>query len=82
MYKQNVYILFMDALNRAISFFGSRAALGTKLGYKSKGMAVRQWESRGSVPADVARRIEELTKGEITRAELCPELFGDINSAA
>lgn len=72
----------MEALNRAVSFFGSRAELGRQLGYKSKGMAVRQWESRGTVPASAAAKIERLTSGEITRAELCPDVFGSMDDAA
>lgn len=67
----------MDALNRAIAFFGTKSEMAKQLGYGSGSMVIRQWEVRKSVPPQKAILIERLTDGAVTKAELCPEIFGD-----
>jgi DNA-binding transcriptional regulator YdaS (Cro superfamily) len=37
---------------------------------------VSTWRRRGAAPADMAIRIEAATKGQVTRHELSPDVFG------
>lgn len=67
-----------EALDRAIELFGSASEMAKQLGYESGSMAIRQWQSRKSVPPRAAKKIEQLLNGQVTRAELCPDVFGDI----
>ncbi len=70
-YKHNVYIWGMSGLTKAIDYFGSQTLMAEKLGLRSS-MAISQWKKRG-VPIKRAIQIEELTKGAITRQQLCPD---------
>lgn len=62
----------MNALNKAIKHFGSKASLARAIGVEP--MSVRQWEKR-RVPADRAKDIEIATNGVVTRGDLRPDLF-------
>lgn len=66
-----------EALDRAIELFGSASEMAKQLGYKSGAMAIRQWQARESVPPQAAKKIEALLGGRVTRADLCPDVFGD-----
>jgi DNA-binding transcriptional regulator YdaS (Cro superfamily) len=63
------------AFQAAVKFFGSQGAMAKALGIEP--MTVSQWKVRGLPPARAAE-IERLTSGEITRAELLPEIFGEV----
>jgi len=43
--------------------------------------SVRKWRKNG-VPADRCLQIEQITEGKVTRADLRPDLFGPISTAA
>jgi DNA-binding transcriptional regulator YdaS (Cro superfamily) len=63
-----------DHLNRAIIIAGSQAALARRCGVAQPGIsrALR----RGRVSAALACKIDRATGGEVSRADLCPEIFG------
>lgn len=69
----------MDALLRAIHYFGSQARLARALGVVP--MAVSNWKKRG-LPVAWAPEIERATQGAVTRAELRPDVFGDLDGGA
>lgn len=66
----------MNALKTAIDCFESQLEFATKLGVDS--MAVTNWKKRG-VPPERARDIELITTGKVTRLQLRPDIFGEIN---
>jgi DNA-binding transcriptional regulator YdaS (Cro superfamily) len=70
----------MTGLERAIDYFavdgrGGQAKLARELDVAP--MTVSHWKRRG-VPADRCADIERATAGAVTRADLRPELFGDV----
>lgn len=65
----------MDALSRAISLFGSQAALSRALGLRSP-MAVSHWRRNGVVPIARCIDIERATGCQVTRYDLRPDIFG------
>lgn len=69
----------MDGLTKAIEHFKTQRALAEALGVTD--MAVTQWKKRG-VPPEVCLRIERATSGAVTRADLLPELFGEMPTQA
>jgi DNA-binding transcriptional regulator YdaS (Cro superfamily) len=63
----------MEALDRAISAFGTQAAFADALGIKSP--SVSEWRVRGVIPHDRCAEIERLTG--VPRSELRPDLWGE-----
>lgn len=64
------------ALERAIEHFGTQAALADAI--KRSRTMVHYWVRRGSrISAEDAAKIERATGGQVTRAELRPDIFGD-----
>lgn len=63
----------MDAIDKAIKSVGSMKQLANELGIKYQ--SIQNWRKRGYVPCGRAVEIEELTRGEVMRHELSPELF-------
>lgn len=67
----------ISAIERAIGYFGSQQALAEAMGvYQSYVSKLKRGD--GMVPAERCRQIEELTNGAVTRAELRPDIFGDM----
>ncbi len=65
-----------QALKKAIQIAGSQTALA-KLIDKQQGH-VSSWLHRDKkVPPRMAILIERALDGQVTRAELCPDIFGD-----
>lgn len=62
-------------ISRAILIAGSEAKLGKAAGVSQN--AIWSAKRRGRVSAELAIRIERATMGEVTRAELRPDLFAD-----
>lgn len=61
-------------LDRAISYFGSQAELGRRLGVKRT--TVNSWvKKRSVIPAHRAVSIEKLTEKIVLRQDLRPDLF-------
>jgi len=67
-----VILVPMNGLKKAISYYGSKAALARAVGVVP--MAVSHWIRRG-VPIDKALSIERATNGAVTREELRPDIF-------
>lgn len=65
----------MSNFEKVVSFFGNkyRMAKALEIGY----MRVQQWEKR-QIPTDWAVKIEKATNGALTRAEIRPDIFGDV----
>jgi DNA-binding transcriptional regulator YdaS (Cro superfamily) len=65
----------MDALDRAIAVFETQDKFATALGIKSP--SISEWRKRGRIPHERCAEIERLTGGQVTRAELRPDIWGD-----
>ena len=63
------------AFNAAVKFFGSQGKMAAKMGISP--MTVSQWKKNG-LPPTRAVEIERLTNGLVTRAELLPDVFGEV----
>lgn len=62
-------------LDRAVEIVGTQEALASAIGIKSP--SISEWRQRGRVPAERCADIERATGGEVTRAELRPDLWGE-----
>lgn len=64
-----------NGITKAIRLAGSQTALGNLVGLTPQ--AIQKWAAQGLVPGERCRQIEESLKGEVTRYELNPTVFGD-----
>lgn len=62
-------------IDKAVRIAGSQTALSNLANVSPQ--AVQKWIGRGYVPSDRCRQIETKLKGEVTRYELNPKVFGD-----
>lgn len=63
-----------DALRRAVKLAGGQTALGGKIGRNQS--SIWNWlNTDQEVPAKLAKDIEIALAGQVTRAELRPDLF-------
>ena len=62
----------MSGLEKAIAIAGGQTALAKKLNLKQG--HVSYWLTKG-VPPKRAVQIEQALNGQVTRSELCPEIF-------
>jgi DNA-binding transcriptional regulator YdaS (Cro superfamily) len=62
----------MNAIDKAIKYFGSQKKMGESLGITQQ--SVSDYRKFG-VPAKRALEIERKTKGHVTRHELRPDLY-------
>lgn len=70
----------MTALERAIEILGTQYALAHAIGAKQQ--HISYWVNKGkSVPAKYAISIERATNGQVTRSEICPEVFNESTDA-
>ena len=60
---------------KAIRIAGSQTALGALLGLTPQ--AIQKWAAQGAVPGERCREVETKLKGQVTRYELNPVVFGD-----
>lgn len=68
-------MLTTEPLQKAIGVAGGQTALARALGVRQG--HVWAWLNRtGKVPANHCLRIEEVTKGKVTRYDLRPDVFG------
>lgn len=65
----------MEALERAIEVAGGLSALAVAIG--STPQVVQNWRKRG-VPPERCADVERATGGKVTRADLRPDLFGEV----
>lgn len=66
----------LPPIELAIQMCEGQDSLAKRLGLKSQG-TVSQWVTgRRPVPSKHCRKIEELTKGKVTRYDLRPDIFG------
>jgi len=64
----------MNGIQKAIKLAGSQVALANIIGPKVKQGHISYWIKNG-VPANRAIEIETALNGQVTREELCPEIF-------
>ena len=67
----------MDIYLELKTEFGSLYRLAQLLGLRET--AIYQWKARTNVPIKHVRKIEELSKGRITRKMLRPDVYGEWN---
>lgn len=67
------------ALDRAVKLFPNQEAFAQALGIRSP--SVSEWRRRKVVPAERCADIERITQGQVTRADLRPDLFGEQKAA-
>jgi DNA-binding transcriptional regulator YdaS (Cro superfamily) len=63
----------MDIYMELKTEFGSLYRLAQLLGLRET--AIYQWKARTNIPVKHIRKIEELSKGRITREMLRPDIF-------
>jgi len=68
------------ALDLAIEHVGTQQALADALGIQSP--SISEWKSRGRVPAERCRAIQDATEGQVTVHDLRPDVFGPPPPAA
>lgn len=64
----------IPALDKAIAAFKTQDLFAAQLGMRSA--SISGWRKRGKVPAERCVAIEQATKGEVTRYDLRPDIFG------
>jgi DNA-binding transcriptional regulator YdaS (Cro superfamily) len=60
-------------IQKAVAVIGSQSALARLCGVKPQ--AVQKWVATGRPPAERVLQIEQVTKGQVTRYELRPDLY-------
>ncbi len=63
-------------LKKAIKIVGTQKKLALNLGLKTQGQVSSWVRGRRPVPAVHCLKIEVLTSAQVTRYDLCPEVFG------
>lgn len=63
----------MSPIKKAVKIIGGQTALAKILGVKPQ--AVQQWVASGKVPAGRVLKIEEATKGKVSRSSLRPDIY-------
>lgn len=64
------------ALQQAVDYFESQTALARELGVSKQ--AVNSWlKKRNKLSIEMAIRIEKITKNNISRQDLRPDIFQD-----
>lgn len=71
----------MEPVRKAVKIVGTQARLAALVGVTPQ--FVHQWVcGKRPVPANLCGRIERATEGRVTRAQLRPDIFGDLLSLA
>ena len=65
----------MDALNRAIATAPSQRAFADLVGVTPALLSM--WKSRGEVPPRHVLAVERASRGQVSRYEIRPDLYGD-----
>jgi DNA-binding transcriptional regulator YdaS (Cro superfamily) len=63
------------ATQKAIRLAGGARAVAEAMGIRSL-WSIYKWINRDKVPPDRVVTLEQLTKGQVTRHELRPDIFG------
>lgn len=66
----------MKPIERAIEIFKTQSALAEAVG-TSQSFVNQIVNGRRPIPPKLARKIEEATKGVVTRSDLRPDIFGE-----
>lgn len=69
----------MNGIEKAIYIAGSQTKLAKLLGITPQ--AVQKWAGGKQVPVTRSIEIERVLNGKITRCELRPDIFLDVNSS-
>lgn len=64
-------------LDRAIELAGGQSRLAEKIGRSQQLISYWQKTRKGIVPAECVKDIEDAVKGEVTRHDLRPDIFGE-----
>lgn len=67
-------------IEKAVRIAGSQTALAQLLGLTPQ--AVQKWVGRGKPPVERCKDIETALHGQVTRVELDPDQFGDMQTEA
>lgn len=62
-----------ETINQAIRKAGGLQALAMRCGVSYQ--AVQAWRARGQVPATHVLKIEEATRGKVSRHQLRPDIY-------
>jgi DNA-binding transcriptional regulator YdaS (Cro superfamily) len=68
-----------EALDKACDVMGSQEALAKALGIRSP--SISEWRKREQVPAERCRDVEKVTRGQVTRHDLRPDLYSEASDA-
>ena len=68
----------MTPIQKVISILGSQTALAKKIGVSPQ--SVHQWVEQGKPPGNRVIEIEKLVKGSVSRHELRPDFYPEIDS--
>ena len=63
-----------DAVRLVVDRVGGQTEMARRLGVTRQ--AVSKWIARGSIPAERVRDVMRFAPRGITRADLCPEVWG------
>lgn len=75
------YCCMNEHFERAIKVFGNGAALGRAMKV-SRTTISKMRKNKIIITAERAKQLEKLTKGVVTRYDLRPDLFGNIDNEA
>jgi len=64
-------------LDKAIAAAGGQVALAQRIGVSQQRVSWWVRRSRGRVPAEFAKPIEQATNGRVTASALRPDVFGE-----
>ncbi|MGJ8513106.1 hypothetical protein R84981_002800 [Carnimonas sp. R-84981] len=71
----------MNVFTRLVERFETQERLAEAIGVSQPNVSKWVRGKQGMAP-EIARRVERLTNGDFTAAELCPRVFGDEPYAA
>lgn len=71
----------MNIFTRLVERFGTQERLAEAIGVNQSNVSKWLRGKQGMAP-EIALRVERLTDGEFTAAELCPRVFGNEPTAA
>lgn len=71
-----------SAIRKAVEACGSQSELARRMNDGTKQGHVWYWLKTGRVPAERCSAIEVATEHQVTRKELRPDVFGDIEQSA
>lgn len=62
-----------NPIHKAVKYMGSQSALARAIGVTPQ--SVQVWVARNEVPMKRCKKVQEVTKGFVTKEELRPDIF-------